>query len=79
MTREEEYLKKLLTHFPTYVNYVYGHIGLPKTTELQWRLSEIMGENPDRIIIEAGRGTGKSWLGGIYTTWRLLRNPDEKI
>jgi hypothetical protein len=31
------------------------------------------------LILEAARGTGKSWIGAIYTTWRLLRNPDEKI
>ncbi len=76
---DDNTLKLLLTDFPTYVNYVYSYIGLDKTTKLQHRIAEILGENPSRLILEAARGTGKSWIGGIYTTWRLLRNPDEKI
>ena len=52
---------------------------MPNSTPLQQRISQIIGENPKRLILEAARGTGKSWIGAIYTTWRLLRNPDEKI
>jgi len=48
-------------------------------TPLQERIAEIMNEGNDRFILEAARGTGKSYIGAIYTTWRLLRNVDEKI
>jgi len=72
-------LKKLVTHFPSYVAYVYSNINLPEPTPLQNRISELLGENSDRLILQAARGTGKSWLAAIYTTWRLLRNIDEKI
>ena len=75
----EEDLRQLVNSFPLYVAYVYSHIGLPAPTPLQNRISEIIGDNPKRLILEASRGTGKSWLGAIFTTWRLLRNPDEKI
>ena len=76
---EEGQLKKLLNDFPTYLRYVYHYINLPDSTPLQNRIAEILGENPSRLILEAARGTGKSYIGAIYTTWRLLRNPDEKI
>lgn len=75
----EEQLKQLLTHFPTYVAYVYDNINLPSPTPLQDRIAEILNKNEDRLILQAARGTGKSWLAAIYTTWRLLRNVDEKI
>jgi len=76
---EDEALKKLITEFPVYLDYVYSYIGLPNSTPLQQRISEVIGENRSRLILSAARGTGKSWIGAIYTTWRLLRNPDEKI
>ncbi len=79
MNNEEEDLKQLVNSFPVYLDYVYSHIGLPNSTPLQQRIAEVIGDNPKRLILEAARGTGKSWIGAIYTTWRLLRNPDEKI
>jgi len=79
MTEEDKILKRLVSEFPLYLDYVYSNIGLPNSTPLQQRISEIIGDNPNRLILEAARGTGKSWIGAIYTTWRLLRNPDEKI
>ena len=79
MTQEDKILQKLLTHFPTYLNYVYSYIGLPDSTPLQQRIADLVGENDKRLILEAARGTGKSWIGAIYTTWRLLRDANEKI
>jgi len=79
MTEDDKALKKIINHFPTYLAYVYSNIGLPSPTPLQYRIAEHMNENPKRLILEAARGTGKSWIMAIYTTWRILRNPDEKI
>jgi len=79
MEENEELLSRLVNNFPFYLDYVYSNIGLPNSTPLQQRIAEIIGENPSRLILEAARGTGKSWIGAIFTTWRLLRNPDEKI
>jgi len=79
MTEEDKALQRLIQEFPVYLDYVYSNIGLPNSTPLQQRIAEIIGDNPSRLILEAARGTGKSWIGAIYTTWRLLRNPDEKI
>lgn len=79
MTQEEEQLSKLVNDFPTYLDYVYSHINLPPMTPLQSRIATIMGGHDERMILEAARGTGKSFIGAIYSTWRLLRDPDEKI
>jgi hypothetical protein len=79
MTEQDKQLQQLVTHFPSYLQYVYSYIGLPDSTPLQNRIAEILDEDEDRLILEAARGTGKSYIGAIYTTWRLLRNVDEKI
>ena len=79
LSNDDIILSKLVNNFPTYLEYVYSHIGLPSPTPLQHRLAELMGEGDDRLIIQAARGVGKSWLAAIYTTWRLLRNQDEKV
>ena len=79
MTKDQRALQQVLTHFPTYLAYVYSHIGLPSPTPLQVRIAEILDEDPKRLILEAARGTGKSWIMAIFTTYRLLRDPDEKI
>ena len=79
MTKEDKILQELLTHFPSYLAYVYSNIGLPSPTPLQMRIAEILDEDPKRLILEAARGTGKSWIMAIFTTYKLLRDPDEKI
>ena len=79
LDKNDKALSRLINEFPIYLDYVYSNIGLPNSTPLQQRIAEIVGDNPKRLILEAARGTGKSWIGAIYTTWRLLRNPDEKI
>ena len=72
-------LRKVMNHFPSYLDYVYQNINLPNMTPLQERIAEIMNGQDERLILEAARGTGKSYIGAIYATWRLLRDPDEKI
>lgn len=79
LDNEEYELKELVTHFPTYLKYVYKHIYLPDSTPLQNRIAEILDENKSRLILQAARGTGKSYIAAIYATWRLLRNVDEKV
>ena len=72
-------LRLLINNFPAYLQYVYSHIGLPSMTPLQERIANIISAGDDRLILEAARGTGKSFIGAIYATWRLLRNVNEKV
>ena len=74
-----ERLELILHSFPDYLEYVYSNIELPSPTPLQHRIAEILNDNPERLILEAARGTGKSWIAAIYTTWRLLRDNNEKV
>ena len=62
---EEEILSSLMNNFPTYLEYVYSNIGLPNTTPLQGRLANIINTLPSRYILEAARGTGKSYIDNL--------------
>jgi len=76
---EEENIKKYITSFPAYIDYVWTHINLPRATPIQKDIAHTLQEGHRRILIEAFRGCGKTYLTGAYATWRLLRNPNEKI
>lgn len=72
-------IEQLVKSFPDYVDYIWGCIGLPNSTPLQRDISATLQEGHRRLLIEAFRGIGKTYLTGAYATWRLLRNPNEKV
>ena len=76
MTDEKE-LKELVTDFSAFVNYVWHCIGLPDATPLQRDICQTLQEGHRRLLIEAFRGVGKTYLTGAYAAWMLLRNPYE--
>jgi len=79
MPMTDEELKEILTEFGVYLNYVYSFINTPNATPLQMRLADIIQEAPSRLILEAARGVGKSWITAVYASWRLLRDKNEKV
>jgi tRNA(Met) C34 N-acetyltransferase TmcA len=76
---DEKEIKRLVGSFAEYVDYVWGNIGLPNATPLQKDICNTLQEGNRRLLIEAFRGVGKTYLTGAYATWRLLRNPNEKV
>lgn len=75
----EEDIKKYVTSFPAYIEYVWSCINLPKPTPIQKDIARTLQEGHRRLLIEAFRGVGKTYITGAYATWKLLRNPNEKI
>ena len=70
---------RVLQDFRNFVYVLWQHLGLPDPTEIQYDIAEYLQNGPERRVIEAFRGVGKSWLTAGYVLWRLLRNPDERI
>jgi hypothetical protein len=79
MNLTEEQIKKYVRSFPDYLEYIFHCINLPSPTPLQRNIAETLQEGHRRLLIEAFRGIGKTYTTGAYATWRLLRNPNEKI
>ena len=69
----------VLQDFRNFVFRLWHHLGLPDPTEIQYDIAEYLSGGPERRVIEAFRGVGKSWITAAYVIWRLLRNPDERI
>ena len=76
---EERDIQKLVKDFPEFIDYVWNCIGLPNATPIQKDIASTLQEGNRRLLIEAFRGIGKTYLTGAYATWRLLRNPNEKV
>ena len=79
MNKNNEEIKKVVTSFPAFVTYVWGCIGLPDATPIQKDIAKVLQEGNRRLLIQAFRGLGKTYLSGAYAAWRLLRDPNEKI
>lgn len=79
---EEEYEEKdwrIFTDFRYFLILVWRHLLLPNPTWVQYDIAVYLQYGPRRLIIEAFRGVGKSWITSAYVCWRLLRNPQLKI
>lgn len=68
-----------LKDFRNFLFLAWKFLGLPEPTPLQYALAHRLQHGPDRQCNAAYRGFGKSWITSLYTPWRLLLNPNEKI
>lgn len=74
-----------LLDFRNFLYLVWQFLGLPSPTDIQMDVAQAMVENAMRntndrkVIIQAPRGLGKSFVCGAYAVWRLMLNKDEKI
>lgn len=67
-------------HFVYFVTYCLRELGLADApTKQQISVANYMQHGPNRQIICAFRGLGKSILASMYALWRLGRDPNERI
>ena len=76
---ENREIKILVNDFREYLKYVWRGINLPPPTPLQLDMAKTLMVGDKRLLLEAFRGIGKTYITGAYVTWRLLRNPNEKV
>lgn len=74
--RSEEKLKK---DFRAFLYVVWKHLGLPQPTPIQYDIARYIQHGPQRKMVQAYRGAGKTWIFGAYITWRLYCDPNVKI
>jgi hypothetical protein len=53
--------------------------GNPDPTAVQYDIALFLQHGPRRLVIEAFRGVGKSWITAAYVLWLLYCNPQKKI
>lgn len=65
--------------FRNFVWMAWGCLGLPEPAPIQYDVATYIADGPDRRMVQAMRGFGKSYLTATYAAWRLYCNPDTTI
>jgi hypothetical protein len=68
-----------LDDFRVFLCQVWDHLGLPEPTPVQLDIAYTLQHGPRRIVIEAFRGVGKSWITAAFVLWLLFIDPQRKI
>ena len=65
--------------FRVFLQLVWQHLGLPLPTAVQYDIADYLQNGPKRLVIEAFRGVGKSYITSAFTAHQLLLEPEKKI
>ena len=68
-----------LSDFRKFLFVIWKHLNLPDPTPVQYDIACNLQHGDKRMIIEAFRGVGKSWLTSAYVVWLLYMNPQLNI
>lgn len=58
---------------------MWKHLALPDPTWVQYDIAAFLQHGPRRLVIEAFRGVGKSWITSAFVLWLLYCNPQLNI
>lgn len=65
--------------FRNFLYVVWKHLHLPDPTPVQYDIAQFLQHGPKRLVIEAFRGVGKSWITSAFAVWLLYCNPQINI
>ena len=68
-----------LKDFRNFLYLVWKHLALPRPTPIQYDIANYLQSKDKRLIINAFRGVGKSWITSAYVCHQLLLNPQLNI
>ena len=68
-----------LEDFRNFLYLVWKHLALPRPTPIQYDIANYLQSKDKRLIINAFRGVGKSWITSAYVCHQLLLNPQLNI
>jgi len=67
-------IRKTFSRFRTFAAYVWKHLGL-QMDQTQLEMCDWLQDGPERCMVQAWRGEGKSWITAAYVVWLLLMEP----
>lgn len=68
-----------LRDFRAFLVLVWRHLRLPDPTPVQLDIARWLQTGPRRLITEAFRGVGKSWITAAFVVWSLRMDPQLKF
>jgi hypothetical protein len=75
----QEFDKRLREDFTFFLAVIWKYLNLPAPTWIQKDIAAYLQHGPERLIIMAFRGVGKSFVTSAFVLWLLYRNPQLKI
>jgi len=57
----------------------WKHLNLPEPTPVQYDIADYLQAKEKRLVIQAFRGVGKSWITSAFVCHQLLLNPQRNI
>ncbi|CAB4165226.1 hypothetical protein UFOVP823_20 [uncultured Caudovirales phage] len=68
-----------LRDFRNFLFLCWQHLRLPVPTDVQYDIADFLQSDIRRLVIEAFRGVGKSWITSAFVCWCLLIDPQCEI
>jgi len=72
-------VKLMMKEFKYYLYFLWAYQNLPAPSKLQLDIAHFMQYGGDRLMVQAGRGVGKTMIDIGYASWLLWKNPNEFI
>jgi hypothetical protein len=66
-------------NFKNFLYLCWKHLNLPEPTPIQYDIADYLQAPHKRLVIEAFRGVGKSWITSAFVCHQLLLNPQRNI
>ena len=79
MAKTQSLEMRVREDFRVFLWLTWKHLNLPAPTPIQQDIAQFLAKGPDRMIVQAFRGVGKSWITSAFVCWSLLRNPQLNI
>ena len=68
-----------LKNFKNFLYLCWKFLNLPNPTPIQYDIADYLQSKERRLVIEAFRGVGKSWITSAFVCHQLLLNPQRNI
>ena len=68
-----------IENFKNFLYLAWKHLNLPEPTPIQYDIADYLQSKEKRLVIEAFRGVGKSWITSAFVCHQLLLNPQRNI
>ena len=72
-------MNKRLKNFKNFLYLCWKFLKLPEPTPIQYDIADYIQTKERRLVVEAFRGVGKSWITSAYVCHQLLLNPQKNI
>ncbi len=68
-----------INNFKNFLYLCWKHLNLPEPTPIQYDIADYLQAEDKRLVIQAFRGVGKSWITSAFVCHQLLLNPNRNI